>query len=200
MRDGVDKNFSHVQSGLCRDIQTLSALENKYYLSSDKNERRQLRDHWLQIVTQDIDYLWWQFKNGFAGRQAGVKTGIETLAIGTGAGAAGVTGAAGKTGLAILSTTMTGLSTSFDKNILENNATSLVLATMEAERMRIDASIVAGMGLDDDHYNMAEASRDAWRYANAGSLWGALATLHQAVGQAGTNAATTRDNVAHGLH
>ena len=195
-RNGDGKeNREDWKSGVCADIKQLTDLEASYY-NSPAEGRKDIRDQWVHIMTRNIDFMWWKFKNDFFGRTAGARTIIETAATGTGATSAGVTGTGLKSGLAILSATFSSLSTSFDKNVLENQTLPVILSAIEGERAKIDAQITTRLQFDVARYSLAMASRDVMRYANAGAISSAIAKLSSTIGASAKDSEAKRDAAA----
>lgn len=193
---GMDGTGTDFASAMCVDMGKLTSLENKYYMSTTtSDERRLIRDQWVQILMTDIDALWWQFEGKFTGRNEMVETVSETAVTGMAAAAAGVTGTAGKTALAVMSATLNGFNASFDKNVLQQQAMPTLFNAAKADRFAVETEILAGLKVDATQYSLTMASRDVLRYAQAGTLTSALASINQKVGVASANATTARTDV-----
>lgn len=190
---GSEKLGTDYDSAICKDLGKLSDLEDQYYKATDKDVQKRLRDQWVQILMQDVDELFWQFEGNFSGRSEFAQTMTETAVTGLSAGAAGVTATSGKTAFAVLSATLSGFNTSYAKNVLQQQTIATLFDAARADRVAVDAQIMAGLKLSVDDYSLAMASRDVMRYAQAGSLNAALASINQKVGVTADTANTKRD-------
>ncbi|CAJ7080345.1 Fibronectin type III domain [Burkholderia pseudomallei] len=187
----------NLSSMICVDMASLIQLENKYYSDdADAEKRKRYRDRWVQILMRDIDVLWWGYKNGFLTADDSSKIVSETLVTGLAAGSAGITAQTTKTVLAILSATLNGFNTSFDKNVLANQMAPVLFAAIEADRENVDSQIISGLKQDVTHYSLVMASRDVMRYADAGSISNAIASLSGKAGISVSNAKNKRDTIS----
>ncbi|SOE86978.1 hypothetical protein SAMN05446935_7518 [Burkholderia sp. YR290] len=184
---------------LCIDMVSLTQWENHYYSenTSDKEQQKD-RDRWVQTLMRDIDVLWWGYKNSFLTNDDTTKVVSETLVTGMAAAAAGVTAQAGKTALAVLAATLNGFNTSFDKNVLANQLAPVLFAAIESDRSMIESQIIAGLKKNTTEYSLAMASRDVMRYADAGSLSNALASISRQTGLESAASKEKRDTAAVG--
>lgn len=182
---------------VCVDMKTLAAIENRYYYTDTNDQQRKMdRDRWVQIMMRDIDVLWWGYKNGFLSNDDSTKVASDTIVTGTAAASAGVTAAGGKTALAVIAATLNGFNSSFDKDVLANQMAPMLFASIESQRETIETQIIKGLGKDVGTYSLAIAARDVMRYANAGSLSNALASLSGKAGADMNSANQERDNAS----
>jgi hypothetical protein len=182
----------------CYVIGNLEKYELNYYQANSLEEKANWRDRWISTVLAEADSNWKHYKNQLQGGQATTKTITETLVttFGAASAAVGSSAIATKNTLAVLSASLNGFNTSFDKNILQNNAISLILNTIESRRTVIDGQIAQGMKQSVTNYSLALASRDVMRYIEAGSLASGLSALQSTVGQQQAQSDAFRNSVS----
>lgn len=197
-QSATSQNNWHMQQNIfpkvvCVDMVLLTGLENEYYSATDSKIKINDRDRWVQTLMRDVDVLWWGYKNGFLTNYDSTKVTTETIVTGAAAASAGFAAKSTKTALAVLAATLNGFNTSFDKDVLANQMAPVLFTAAEADRTKIESQIIEGLKQDTDHYSLAVAARDVMRYANAGSISSALASLGGQAGQAMTSAQQERD-------
>lgn len=184
---------------VCVDMARLTQLEARYYgRDVGKPAQKDDRDQWVQILMRDIDVLWWGYKNGFLSMNDSTKVTADTIVTGTAAASAGVTAVGGKTALAVIAATLNGFNSSFDKDVLANQTAPVLFTAAETQRTAVETQIIKRLKLQTNDYSLAIASRDVMRYANAGSLSNALASISGQAGQAMTNVNKDRDAASSG--
>lgn len=158
-------------------------LEEKYYLSSDENEKFLIRE---QIVFEamniiDVRYCIFFTSQYVRGASVGLVADITSGGLST-AGALTTNGSSRI--LSGLSAFVIASNSSYSKNFLAEKSLDVILDRMEADRLMIRASILKNMKENTSTYPLGQAVLDVRDYAMAGTLPQALKSLKTDTGNA----------------
>lgn len=166
--------------GLRKNLQdeanNYTTLETKYYTSGTAAQQN-LRDQIVYDRIQLIDEYQRIFESDLTGRAAGIDTVSDIVA-----GALGLASGAGPQGQTsrILTAMATGTvlgKNSAQKNFLQNQGASLLVAKMEVLRAAKKADIMTKMKNDVTEYSLGQALSDVDDYAYCGSITAASTAI-----------------------
>ena len=164
-------------------IDTLKDRETEYYKSDTSDSRREMiREQSVGILLKYINEYWRRYRSSFYGDIAAAKTATEVIAGGLSGASVITTPISAAKLLATLSTGVTALGVSAQKNFLQDNAADLLLAQMEADRQAIGIRIRVGLAKPIKEYGLATAMNDVAEYASAMSVPSALTSIRAATG------------------
>jgi Fibronectin type III domain len=168
----------------------LPALENSYYFANytgeiiehperaisnkDYDGMKVKRDMIVYTLLDLIDMYQYKFNSDFYGGQAGFTSLGEITATGLGTAAAVATPVRVSKLLAALGSAVIGSTAIVNKNFIQDKATDLILARMEALRTATRKRIVAKLKLGVKQYPLGEALADVQEYARGGTIFAAL--------------------------
>ena len=156
--------------------------EKDYYKATTDINRTMHRNNIIGLLLTPTNEFYRRYMSAFYGNNAYLKTGLET-ATGILSGAAAITSPAGaKSILAALSTAVGGFGSSLEKNVLQQQTTSLIFRQMEADVTLYGEAISQGLAKPDSQYSLAKAYFDFQRYSLAMSVPHALSAIGAASG------------------
>ena len=182
-------------------VRKLDLIEDACYEEKDPDAAKRCRNKIIGFTKKMIDDYWRQFVSDLFGRDAAIKTTLETSVTTLGAVTGITTPLSASKILAATATGLSALNTSQAKNFLNNNTADLVLGQMEADRFLVDQRMQLRMVQKIDDYPLSVAMSDLADYSLCLSIPHALQSLRQAGGKAAqetkeTLAATVKDQQA----
>lgn len=158
----------------------LSAVDD---LSQNAVERKLLRDRMTRIIMTDITAYYGAFEGEFFGTRADVGFGLDAVNLGLDAAVTIAGGAGTKTILGAIATAVHGSGNSIDKHFFREKTSESIIATMRADRLRLENEITKKLLLEDDKYRFEEAWGDLIDYYYAGTVHSALVSIAAAAGK-----------------
>ncbi len=172
----------------------LTSLQSRYFLPGkdvmaeyqgkpDDSERRAYRNDVVYARMMAIDLQFTVFKEAIYNEGITSNLTFEIAGVVTGAAGAVVTGATASRILSALSGGIAGSQTAINKNLYYERTMPALLALMDAERKKIQATIKESLQQDIDVYPLGQALVDLEDYFQAGSIPGAVAEVTQTAGE-----------------
>lgn len=155
-------------------------VTNYYSPQSKEDDRRRLRDEFLQCLMYLIDVEYSKYASDVLySSKALVESGLSIGSIGLTAGAT-VTGheATGKL-LSGVATALLGTREAIDKSFFQEKSVPTVVTAMDAGRAEMAAILLTGLKKTTQHYPLAQGLRDVSEYYMRGTLVWALGKLAQ---------------------
>jgi len=156
---------------LHQEFDTAASIKNYYDTGAETVEKR---NKFIagRLVLYDLEYM--RFIARFRLSQAQASTAFDSVALGLGFATSIAGGAHTKSVLGAVTTALTGLRTSYEKNFFEDKTTAALVAQMTAGRKAALVPIIAGTKAPITEYPLTTAIVDLSNYEMAGTIDGAL--------------------------
>jgi hypothetical protein len=159
-----------------------------YNAETDPKTQKTLRNEIIDARLAALDRAFGDYERSIYQEDIQSHVGTDWLLLGLTAGTTVVGAASTKTALGAASTAVVGGTAAFDKRALFDKTLPALLAEMVGARETIRVQIETSKKLEVTDYTWSAADSDLQRFAFAGSLVGAIASVTQAAGQKAANA------------
>lgn len=159
-----------------------------YNAETNPAKRKQLRNEIIDARIDAIDAAFSDYEREIFKEDVGSGIASDWMVLGLTAATTVVGAASTKTALGAASTAVVGGSASFDKRALFDKTLPALISQMVGARETVRAEIKKGQQLDVTDYSWSAADSDLQRFAYAGSLIGAIASVTQDAGEKAANA------------
>lgn len=161
---------------LHEEFDTAASIKGYYASGGDTLAKR---DTFIagRLALYDLEYL--RFISRYRLSRAEQNTAFDAVALGIGVATTTVSGAGAKTVLGAVTTALTGLRTSYEKNFYDDKTAAALVAQMTAERKKALVPIIRGLRMSVEDYPITVAIVDLAAYQQAGTIDGALAGVQQ---------------------
>lgn len=167
----TSKDYSTALKELDPDYDAI--LAQIYGGGKTAEEQKQLRNEFIERRMAVIDAHFQEFETQLVKQSVGVDFGVALAGVGVGAAGSFVAETASQI-LSAVSGGLAGAQAAYNKSALYDQASSALLAQMQASRKAIAAQIFQQWGLSMEDYPLWRARRDIEAYYFAGSLPGAV--------------------------
>lgn len=160
-----------IAQSVVKNYDVTAALEK--YHKAPLLEQKGYRNRALSLWLMAIDARYDTFRRDLSRSRKGSNVTLDTLtlgltSIGSFAGDAAEELAAAATGVG-------GAKATLDRELYFERTLPVLVAQMDAERLKLRGRIIEGMGREVANYSLEEGFADLWRYQSAGSLDRAIA-------------------------
>ncbi len=149
------------------------------YKNADPGSRRGIRNTIVINRMRLYDIEFDRFEKELWASGNAVTTGGDLVAIALGAIAATTGNATTKAALAAASTGVVGAQAAINRDLYFQRTLPALIAQMEANRAKIETTILTGLGKSDDEYSLYQAELDLQHLKRAGSIPSAVSVITQ---------------------
>ena len=172
---------------------------NSLVAANRNDDARRYRDDIIALYINAMDAHYDLFRRKLNGQRKGAGLGLSLAALGLG-NAVPLVGDGGKDVLGVLAGAATGTRTAVDKELYFDQALPALLAAMDAERTKVKATLIEGMGKPATDYSLARAFIDLNAYQAAPSFERAIDKLTAAANADRQEADTKLENAVAGCN
>ena len=152
-------------------------LEQEYHKTNDEIGRKRLRNEIIGKMRYPIDEFWRTYRIRLYAQTAYVKSGFDSTTTILSTASSIATASSSKTILSALSASLGHIGTSLDKNVLQQQAITLLMNQMDVDVKLYSEKINLGLIQTDDNYPLELAYADLMAYSNAMSIPSAIMSI-----------------------